>query len=56
MKTISAMKMAQIVQLAAHQLTEFGLLGWVDAPEPAFSLSYVLFTLNRLLRHLLPAA
>ena len=43
-------------QRKGTQLTEYGLLSWVNAPEPAFSLSYFLFTLNRLLRHLLPAA
>ena len=36
-------------------LTEYGLPSWVDAPTPAFSISYFLFTVNRLLRHLLPA-
>lgn len=43
-------------QRRGSSLTEFGLPGWIDAPEPAFSLSYFLFTLNRLLRHLLSAA
>ncbi|MGH8736254.1 MAG: hypothetical protein ACREVC_02715 [Burkholderiales bacterium] len=43
-------------QRKGSQLAEYGLPSWVNAPEPAFSLSYFLFTLNRLLRQLLPAA
>jgi len=39
-------------QRAASSLTEYGLLSWVNAPEPAFSLSYFLYTVQRLLGQL----
>lgn len=37
------------------QLTEYGLPSWVGVPEPAFSLSYFLYTMNRLIRSFIAA-
>ena len=42
-------------QRAGSALTEYGLPSWIDAPEPAFSLSYFLYTMNRLIRFLAAA-
>ena len=40
-------------QRAASSLTEYGLLTWVNAPEPAFTLNYFAYMLNRVMRQIL---
>ena len=56
----------ELMSLKAHGLvvtrqrkgtavTEYGLPTWVTAPEPAFSFSYFLFTVNRFIRQLIAA-
>lgn len=39
-------------QRRGSSLIEYGLPGWVSAPEPAFSLAYFLYTVQRLLGQL----
>lgn len=46
--------------LAARQrrgspLTEYGLPSWVNAPEPAITLSYLLYAVKNLMRNVLAA-
>lgn len=42
-------------QRTGSVLIEYGLPTWLKAPEPAFSLSYFLFTVNRFIRQLIAA-
>ena len=41
---------------ARSSLTEYGLPGWVAAPNPAPTLAYLVYLLRRLVRQLIPAA
>ena len=41
---------------ARSSLTEYGLPGWFAAPNPAPTLSYLVYLLRRLVRQLIPAA
>lgn len=34
---------------SGSNLTEYGLPGWVNAPEPALTIRYLVYSLNRLL-------
>ena len=43
-------------QRAASSLTEYGLPSWVNAPEPAFTLNYFAYMLNRVMRQILTLA
>jgi hypothetical protein len=56
LKTLEANGLLASRQRRGSSLTEYGLPSWVNAPEPALTLSYLLYSLNRLIRHVLAAA
>jgi hypothetical protein len=56
LKTLKANGLLASRQRRRSSLTEYGLPSWVNAPEPALTMAYLLYALNRLIRQVLAAA